>query len=61
MSVGDGVRASLHGIPSGTARAFTIDRTSLALFVVFLLAAVLYLWTAGTTVPLALNGAQADP
>lgn len=57
----DGVRASVHEAPAGTTRAHTMDRTSAALFVVFLLAAVLYLWTAGTTVPLALSGAEADP
>jgi hypothetical protein len=61
MSVGDGVRASRHGIPARTARALAIDRTSLGLFAVFVLAAVLYLWTAGTTLPLALSGAEADP
>jgi hypothetical protein len=61
MSVGDGVRASVHEAPAGTASALTMDRTSVALFVVFLLAAILYLWTAGTTMPLALSGGGADP
>jgi hypothetical protein len=61
MSVGDGVRASLHGAPTRTVRALAIDRTSLALFAVFVLVAALYLWIADTTLPLALNGAQTDP
>jgi hypothetical protein len=61
MSVGDGVRASVHEAPAGNAGALTMDRTSVALFVVLVLAAALYLWTAGTTVPLALSGAESDP
>jgi hypothetical protein len=37
-----------------------IDRVSLALGIVFLFAAAFYLWTAGTTSPLALHGGEAD-
>jgi hypothetical protein len=40
---------------------FAIDRTSLALGAVFLLAGAFYIWTAATTLPLALNGGGADP
>jgi hypothetical protein len=42
-------------------RATAIDRMTVALCVVFTLAAALYLWTAGTTSPLSLHGGQADP
>jgi hypothetical protein len=38
-----------------------VDRVSVALCAVFLFAAVFYVWTAATTLPLALTGAQADP
>ncbi len=38
-----------------------VDRASLALAAVFVLAAAFYVWTAGTTYALALTGAHADP
>jgi hypothetical protein len=44
-----------------SARVLAVDRVGLALGAVFLLAAVFYAWTAGTTFTLALNGAQTDP
>lgn len=43
------------------ARSLTVDRVNLALGVVFMLGAVFYLWTAGTSYPLVLNGSQTDP
>jgi hypothetical protein len=45
--------------PAIHARA--IDRVTVALCAVFVLAAALYLWTAGTTVPLSLHAGRADP
>lgn len=42
-------------------RAVAVDRVTMALCAVFVLAAAFYLWTAGTTVPLSLHGGQADP
>jgi hypothetical protein len=39
----------------------TLDRYSLSLGVVFLLMAAFYLWTAGSTSPLALHGQASDP
>ncbi len=42
-------------------RALAVDRVSLALGAVFLLGAVFYLWTAGTSYPLTLSGSQTDP
>jgi hypothetical protein len=44
-----------------SARALAVDRTSLALCAVFLLAAAFYVWTAATTFPLSLHGAAGDP
>jgi hypothetical protein len=43
------------------ARARVANRVSLTLGAVFLLAAVFYLWTADTTIPLALHGWSSDP
>ncbi len=43
------------------ARSLAVDRVSVALGVVFLLGAAFYLWTAGTSYPLVLNGSQTDP
>jgi hypothetical protein len=43
------------------ARSLAVDRVSVALGVVFVLGAAFYLWTAGTSYPLVLNGSQADP
>jgi hypothetical protein len=43
------------------ARSLAVDRVNVALGVVFVLGAVFYLWTAGTSYPLALNGSQANP
>jgi hypothetical protein len=42
-------------------RALAVDRVNLALGAVFVLGAVFYLWTAGTSYPLVLNGSQTDP
>lgn len=42
------------------ARALLADRVRLTLCVVFVLAGVFYLWTAGTTVPLSLTAGRAD-
>lgn len=42
-------------------RAPAVDRVSVALFAVFLLAGAIYVWIAATSVPLALTGAQFDP
>lgn len=49
-------------VPSrGAVRArLSVDRLSIALGVVFVLAAAFYLWTAATTEPLALHGEEAD-
>jgi hypothetical protein len=41
-------------------RVLTVNRVDVSLGVVFLLASVFYVWTAGTTLPLALSGGQAD-
>jgi hypothetical protein len=41
-------------------QAFTVDRVRVALCVVFVLAASFYVWTAATTLPLALTGGHAD-
>ncbi len=43
------------------ARSLAVDRVTVALGVVFVLGAVFYLWTAGTSYPLVLNGSQTDP
>lgn len=43
------------------ARSLTLDRVSLALGAVFLLAAAFYLWTAGSTYSLGLDGGSTDP
>jgi hypothetical protein len=43
------------------ARSLAVDRTTLALCLVFLSAAAFYLWTAGTSYPLALQGSQTNP
>ena len=42
-------------------RVPAVDRRSVAIYAVFLLAGAFYLWTAATTFPLALNGARIDP
>jgi hypothetical protein len=42
-------------------RSAALDRVNLVLGVVFVLGAVFYLWTAGTSYPLVLNGSQTDP
>ena len=42
-------------------RALAADRVSLALGAVFFAGAAFYLWTAGTSYPLVLNGSQTDP
>ncbi len=42
-------------------RALAADRVTLALGAVFVLGAVFYLWTAGTSYTLELNGSQTDP
>lgn len=44
-----------------SARLPAVDRVSLSLCGVFLLAAVFYVWTAGTTYTLLLHGASTDP
>ncbi|MGH2855199.1 MAG: hypothetical protein ACRDLF_13515 [Solirubrobacteraceae bacterium] len=43
------------------ARLLAVDRVNVALGVVFVLGAVFYLWTAGTSYPLALNSSKVDP
>ena len=54
---------ALGSVQRGRARARSLveDRVILALCIVFVLAALFYLWTAGTTSPLALDGADGDP
>jgi hypothetical protein len=42
-------------------RSLAVDRVSVTLAVVFVLAAAFYLWTAGTSYPLTLGGSQSDP
>jgi hypothetical protein len=44
-----------------SARTPVVDRVSVTLWTVFLLAAAFYLWTAGSSLPLALHGARANP
>jgi hypothetical protein len=59
-------RAAVPHSPSAVwlpirSRAFSVNLVSVTLFVVFLCGAAFYLWTAGSTYPLELNGAQGDP
>jgi hypothetical protein len=42
-------------------RTLPVDRVRVALGLVFLFAGAFYVWTAATTLPLALNGAHSDP
>jgi hypothetical protein len=54
-----GIRRSLR--PAARVRALASDRTNLALFAVFLLASVFYLWRSANAEPLALHGGASTP